>query len=112
MSLLACTRGWLRYRLPARLVRQREDGRVCIGQKQKWYFLQLESEDSSIHFESHGDEAPEFDHWQWVSYWYPVDKVVNFKREVYRKALVELSPTHQALLARREKHNRKSAYSC
>lgn len=35
---------------------------------------------------------PEFDHWQWVSYWYPVLEVVDFKREVYRRALRELMP--------------------
>lgn len=96
VSIITCTRGWLRYRLPERLVRKREDGRVCIGQKQKWFLLQMKSEDSAIRFDS-GDEAPEFDHWEWVSYWYPVDKVVSFKRDVYRKALKELAPFHQAL---------------
>jgi len=35
-------------------------------------------------------EKPEFDHWRWVSYWYPVNQVVSFKRKVYRKALGEL----------------------
>ena len=33
----------------------------------------------------------EFDHWMWVSYWYPLGQVVVFKREVYRKALLELA---------------------
>lgn len=95
--LKACTKGWLRYRLPERLIRQRDDGRVCIGQKQKWFFLQIQAEDSAIRFDA-GNEIPEFDHWQWVSYWYPIDKVVNFKREVYRKALAELAPAHHDLL--------------
>ncbi len=35
-------------------------------------------------------DPPEFDEWQWVSYWYPLGQVVNFKRDVYRKAMVEL----------------------
>ncbi|MGH1463278.1 MAG: RNA pyrophosphohydrolase, partial [Neptuniibacter sp.] len=30
--------------------------------------------------------------WRWVSYWYPLGQVVSFKREVYRKAMRELSP--------------------
>ena len=38
-----------------------------------------------------GNKKPEFDHWQWVSYWYPLNQVVSFKREVYRKALKELA---------------------
>ncbi|BBI69595.1 hypothetical protein PKHYL_37860 [Psychrobacter sp. KH172YL61] len=33
---------------------------------------------------------PEFDHWQWVSYWYPLGQVIHFKRGVYRRALQEL----------------------
>jgi putative (di)nucleoside polyphosphate hydrolase len=97
VSILACTRGWLRYRLPERLIRQRTDGLVCIGQKQKWFFLQMKAADSAVHFESSG-ETPEFDHFEWVTYWYPVDKVVSFKRDVYRKALTELAPIHQALM--------------
>ncbi len=97
VHLLGCTKGWLRYRLPERLIRQREDGRTCIGQKQKWFFLQLQAEDSAICFDN-SHEVPEFDHWRWVSYWYPIDKVVNFKREVYRKALAELAPVHHNLL--------------
>ena len=35
--------------------------------------------------------SPEFDNWKWVSYWYPLGQVVSFKREVYRRAMKELS---------------------
>ena len=38
------------------------------------------------------DEKPEFTDWQWVSYWYPISSVVDFKQQVYRSALSELSP--------------------
>ena len=31
-----------------------------------------------------------FDDWRWVSYWYPLNQVIEFKREVYRQALKEL----------------------
>jgi putative (di)nucleoside polyphosphate hydrolase len=72
VSLLACTRGWLRYRLPQRLIR-RDNKPLCIGQA-------------------------EFDHWQWVSYWYPLGQVVAFKREVYRRAMKELAPRHARLV--------------
>ena len=99
VSVVACTQGWLRYRLPERLVRPRQDGQVCIGQKQKWFFLQLKSPDSHVRLDSNSDEPAEFDHWEWVSYWYPVNKVVSFKRDVYRKALKELAPYHQASLS-------------
>lgn len=37
VEILACTRGWLRYRLPQRLVRTHSQP-LCIGQKQKWFY--------------------------------------------------------------------------
>jgi len=70
---------------------------VCVGQKQKWFLLRMLSEDSAVridHTDSH-----EFDGWEWVSYWYPLGQVVSFKREVYRKAMKELSPRLARLLA-------------
>ncbi len=90
VRILAVTRGWLRYRLPRRLVRQQEP--VCIGQKQKWFLLQLLNGDDSICLDNGG--PVEFDDWRWVGFWYPLTKVVTFKREVYRRALKELSFTH------------------
>lgn len=97
VEMLACTRGWLRYRLPERLVRRRETGPVCIGQKQKWFLLRMLADDSAVRMDL-GDKA-EFDHWRWVSYWYPLGQVVSFKREVYRRALKELAPRHSRLVS-------------
>lgn len=97
VELLACTRGWLRYRLPDRLVRRKESGPVCIGQKQKWFLLRMLADDSAVRMDL-GDKA-EFDHWQWVSYWYPLGQVVSFKREVYRRAMKELAPRHSKLVS-------------
>ncbi len=89
VRILACTRGWLRYRLPRRFVRN--DSRpLCIGQKQRWFLLELKSGDERVDLTR--STPPEFDGWRWVSYWYPLDQVVNFKREVYRRALLELAP--------------------
>ena len=88
VDVLGSTRSWLRYRLPARLIRP-GDGRKCIGQKQKWFLLQLRCGENSICVDH--TPSPEFDQWRWVSYWYPLGQVVSFKREVYRRALKELS---------------------
>ena len=86
VQILACTKGWLRYRLPRRL---RRFGRSnFVGQKQKWFLLRMLSADDAVTFDTTDD--PEFDHWSWVSYWYPLGQVVDFKREVYRRALREL----------------------
>lgn len=101
VKLLGCTRNWLRYHLPPRLVRRHQDP-VCIGQKQKWFLLQMLAGDESVRFDS-SQEPPEFSQWRWVSYWYPLHRVVAFKREVYRCALKELAPCQQALVARGER---------
>ncbi len=89
VRILACTRGWLRYRLPPRLVRANSQP-LCIGQKQKWFLLRLMGDEQRVRMDATG--KPEFDHWRWVSYWYPLGQVVSFKREVYRRALHELAP--------------------
>ena len=88
VEVLGCTRGWLRYRLPKQYQRKGQQP-MCIGQKQKWYLLRMLAPDDTVSL-SHNPK-PEFDHWQWVSYWYPLNQVVYFKREVYRRALKELA---------------------
>jgi len=88
VEILGSTRGWLRYRLPKRFVR---DGQkpVCIGQKQKWFLLRMLEDDAAVQLDQ--NEKPEFDHWRWVSYWYPLDQIIPFKREVYRRAMKDLA---------------------
>lgn len=88
VKLVASTRGWLRYRLPRRYIRKGQKP-LCIGQKQKWFLLQMLADDSAVKVDS--TPKPEFDHWRWVSYWYPLTQVISFKREVYRSALRELA---------------------
>jgi putative (di)nucleoside polyphosphate hydrolase len=89
VEILGVTSGWLRYRLPQRFVR-RSKGRICIGQKQKWFALRLVGEESHVRLDA--TDKPEFDGWRWVDYWHPMTEVVDFKREVYRRALHELAP--------------------
>ncbi len=89
VEIMGCTRGWLRYRLPRRLIRNHSRP-ICIGQKQVWYLLRLVSDESQVQLDRSGH--PEFDHWRWVHYWHPVKEVVFFKRRVYVRALQELGP--------------------
>lgn len=98
VEIVGCTQGWLRYRLPKRFMRYRSRP-LCIGQKQKWFLLMLTGSESQVSF-AYGN-PPEFDDWRWVSYWYPLNQVVSFKREVYRKALNELAPSLNAVVGRR-----------
>ena len=88
VQIIGRTEDWLRYDIPDHLIRKRSQPR-CIGQKQIWYLLKLEVPDSEISlFEC---DPIEFDGWQWVDYWSPSDKVIEFKRGVYEQALKELS---------------------
>ena len=89
VQVIACTRGWLRYRLPRRLIRE-SCQQVCIGQKQIWFLLRMRCDEKTVQLDL--SERPEFDHWQWVDYWYPLRAVVPFKRHVYWRALHELAP--------------------
>jgi putative (di)nucleoside polyphosphate hydrolase len=88
VEVLGTTRGWLRYRLPRRFIRKGQNP-VCIGQKQKWFLLRMLADDSAVRLDL--NDKPEFDRWQWVSYWYPLNEVISFKREVYRRAMKELA---------------------
>ena len=88
VRLLGQTRRWLRYRLPQQFVR-REQKPLCIGQKQRWFLLQLASDEAAIRFDR-TDQPPEFDRWRWVDFWQPIREVIYFKRTVYTRALHEL----------------------
>ena len=88
VRILAVTRNWLRYKLPKRLVRW-DTKPVCIGQKQRWFLLQLLCEDKEVNVTR--SKSPEFDGWRWVTYWYPDRQVVSFKRDVYRRVMKEFS---------------------
>ena len=89
VQIIGSTRGWLRYRLPKSLIR-RGNSQTCIGQKQVWFLLRMVGGEDTVRLDS--TERPEFDHWQWVDYWYPLRAVVPFKRHVYWRALRELAP--------------------
>lgn len=100
VTVVGCTRHWLRYRLPKRFIRQHNDP-VCIGQKQKWFMLRLTAPDSMVRFDA--SDKPEFDSWRWVDYWHPLREVVFFKRNVYKHALRELSSLVPRAASRRRR---------
>lgn len=88
VELIASTEGWLSYLLPKHLVR-RGNRPVCIGQKQRWFLLRLTAAEDKLRLD--GNASPEFDGWCWTDYWQPVERVIYFKREVYRQALEQLA---------------------
>ncbi|BGI50993.1 MAG: RNA pyrophosphohydrolase [Arsenophonus endosymbiont of Ceratovacuna japonica] len=89
VKILTYTKYWLCYKLPKRLVRWNIKP-VCIGQKQRWFLLQLICNERFINVQI--SKNPEFDSWRWVNYWYPISQVISFKRDVYRRVMEEFSP--------------------
>jgi putative (di)nucleoside polyphosphate hydrolase len=89
VEILGSTRNWLKYRLPEKYLR-RGNNLLCIGQKQHWFILKLVGLEEKVRLDR--SKNPEFDRWQWVNFWRPVNEVIYFKRRVYIKALYELGP--------------------
>jgi putative (di)nucleoside polyphosphate hydrolase len=87
VKILGRTKSWLHYNVPSHWVKREWRG-TYKGQKQIWYLLRLTGRDNDIHLRA--SEHPEFDAWRWHDYWVPLDAVIEFKRDVYRKALHQL----------------------
>ncbi len=88
VRVVARTRDWLRYEVPDRFIRREARGHYK-GQKQLWFLLQLTAYDWNLNLRA--TDHPEFDAWRWNDYWVPLDLVVEFKRGVYERALIELA---------------------
>jgi putative (di)nucleoside polyphosphate hydrolase len=88
VRILGRTRDWLRYEVPKQWIR-REWRNTYRGQKQIWFMLRLTGRDTDVSLRA--SDHPEFDAWRWSDYWVPLDAVIEFKRGVYQKALIELS---------------------
>ncbi len=87
VRVLGRTRDWLRYQVPEKWSRSDSKG-AYRGQKQIWFLLRMVGRDCDVSLRASGH--PEFDAWRWHDYWVPLETVIDFKREVYRQALVEL----------------------
>ncbi len=89
VAVLGRTRDWLHYDIPEEYLR-RNPQRNFRGQKQMWFLLRLVGCDDDVCLER--ANKPEFDAWRWIDYWSALDHIIPFKRDVYRRALVELEP--------------------
>jgi putative (di)nucleoside polyphosphate hydrolase len=88
VSIIARTRGWLRYEVPDHFIKRESRGHYR-GQKQIWFLLRMLARDHELNLRA--TEHPEFDAWRWNDFWVPLEAVIEFKREVYQMALGELS---------------------
>jgi len=89
VEVIAKTPKWLRYDLPEPHIRRRQKP-LCVGQKQVWFLLKLTCDESNIKLDTHSDI--EFDDWEWVDYWHPIEQVIDFKKPIYEDMLKALAP--------------------
>ena len=86
-EILAASKDWLHYEVPAKKRPKGWRGRFR-GQRQKWFALRFLGADSDIDIET---EHPEFSTWRWVHHKDLPTLIVPFKRAVYLQVLEEFS---------------------
>lgn len=84
-EIVAETRDWLHYDLPAPIAGTAWGGRYR-GQRQKWFLMRFDGEDGDIDLSRHDAE---FDAWKWVAPAALPGLIVDFKRPVYTALLEE-----------------------
>ena len=97
IKLIKESDSWYKYDLPRKYKRNRFLWKDFKGQKQKWFLFKL-IEETKI--DLNNENNPEFDQFNWVEYWKPLDEVVEFKREIYEKVLTELEPAYKLEFSR------------
>lgn len=79
---------WLEYYLPTELIGKALGGKFK-GQKQKWFLMYFEGQDSDFNLNTH---IAEFDEWAWRDLEEMPDMVVDFKKELYLKLVKNFCP--------------------
>jgi len=86
VKLIKEIRDFTTYNLPDRLLGIIWKGKYK-GQKQKWFVVQFNGQESEINIQT---KNPEFLEWKWIDIKNLTDKVVDFKLHVYEKVQTEL----------------------
>ena len=77
---------WLEYELPENLLGIIWKGKFR-GQKQKWFISKFTGNESEININT---DHPEFIEWKWVSMNELPNIIVDFKKDIYKKILIQL----------------------
>jgi putative (di)nucleoside polyphosphate hydrolase len=85
VTVLAESKAWYAYDLPAKLRRKLWGGRFR-GQRQKWFALRFEGADRDINIAT---KHPEFSAWKWAKVAELPDLIVPFKRDLYVALVAE-----------------------
>ena len=76
---------WVEYELPKRLVGIIWKGKFR-GQKQKWFIFRFVGDETEININT---KKPEFNDWKWLDANELPNVVVDFKKHIYEKLLIE-----------------------
>jgi putative (di)nucleoside polyphosphate hydrolase len=86
-ELVAESRTWLSYDLPAELADRIWKGRFR-GQRQKWFAFRFQGKDSDINIAT---SHPEFRSWKWAAMADLPTMIVPFKRRLYGELTLEFA---------------------
>ena len=92
VKLIKESENWYKYDLPRKYKKNNFLWNDFKGQKQKWLLFKLIEE---VMIDLNNENNPEFDEFDWVDYWKPLDEIVEFKREIYKKVLSELESAYK-----------------
>ena len=92
VEILHNTKEYLKYDYPTSVIQEFNVKKTWqyAGQRVQFFLLRYHGTDENIDVQN--VPTPEFDAWKWVDYWEPLELIVEFKRDLYRRALTELAP--------------------
>lgn len=105
-KIVAVTRSWLRYDLPAELQAKVWKGKFR-GQEQKWFLMKFTGRDEDIDIAT---KHPEFGAWKWIKFEDLPKMIVGFKRDIYQQVVAAFLDKVKALrrpLARPKKATKR-----
>lgn len=103
--ILAVSRTWLRYDLPADLQKKVWKGKYR-GQEQKWFLMQFTGRDADIDIAT---EHREFAAWKWARFEDLPKLIVGFKRDIYAQVVATFKEKVKTLRAAPPKKAAKRA---
>ena len=85
VEMLTESQDWYYYSIPKDLAKTLWKGKYK-GQRQKWFLYKFKGTDKDLNIHT---EHPEFSDYKWVNKDFLVPNIVPFKKEIYKKLLLE-----------------------
>ena len=85
-NMIKQSKQWINYEIPSETLVTLPWGNIYVGQTQMWFAFKFKGNEEEIDTNT---ENPEFSEWKWTHHHLLVENIVPFKREVYKKILIE-----------------------